>query len=322
MRTFDKTITRGILFNLLPFRTSIEIECFGSVLINKSLADGVCYDKKTLMDIYGLKDYDENVNSDCCISSIEKISERELSIPSFCNLLSNKEHFLQIIEILKNPLKYKHLDIIKKQDSSSRRYTLEKLHPPRFDWEERFVQNEHRISISNYSQLLGLYKVLEDMKKYCIENPGSGIHVHVDATTLFGHILKERSLRYKIEDNIRNRLNEVERIFGPYTGDYNRKDISSMEHTWVRWNCFEENYNRYTHTLEFRIAPMTFDYERIVTWMVQCNSFVKSLYNLAGVKYYSSNRVRTKREKSIDSSCNVTGNIVDQTVENNPKMGL
>jgi hypothetical protein len=125
--------------------------------------------------------------------------------------------------------------------------------------------NEIRVSLIHPLQLFGLYRILIEMKRYC-ENPiGGGIHIHVDFSKYSSEHNNKVAAGY-----IRNHLHEVEAIFPKYTGNYNKRKVGiQRKGTYV-------NFSRY-NSIEFRIAPLTFDYETLLTWIVGCNKFVSKV---------------------------------------------
>jgi hypothetical protein len=207
-KSFNPKITKGILYNMIPFRSSIEIECITS------------------------------------LSRILNAKQRDYSI--------------------KIADKY---DIFDYSDDKQRLQSKEVC--------------EHRISIRNYSQASGLYKILQDMKKYCTLNPGSGIHLHIDANKIINndYLLKGNNV-----DIVTNYLNPylytLEEIFGKYPGTFNYKRIGLEDkHAWINIRY------QYLHSIEFRIAPMTFDYETIILWIIKCNQIVKQLHKKLRISY-------------------------------------
>lgn len=203
-KSFDPKITKGILFGMIPFRSSIEIECFKSLSKIKNKLDR---EMKQHYDVYDYSDDHNNIRS-----------------KEIC---------------------------------------------------------EHRISIMNYSQAAGLYKILQDMKKYCKLNPESGIHVHIDAWKIANrNFLRENMHEQKVYDFLYSKLNELEDIFGEYKGEYNTRDVYFQQRgSWI--NVQYEQFG----SIEFRIGTMTFDYETIIMWIIKCNKIVKELYRTLKVSY-------------------------------------
>jgi hypothetical protein len=160
--------------------------------------------------------------------------------------------------------------------------------------------NEHKIRIKDFSQLCGLYEILNDMKKYCRLNMGSGIHIHVDVSDVasaFGHDV------YGVYGNLfkqylNTKLDEIEQIFYPgehYTGTYNSyKEVCAGKTPF--WVAIRPDKT----TLEFRIAPMTFDYTTIVTWLVKLNNLVDRCI-LSNPKIASKCNVRSKIKDTKES---------------------
>jgi hypothetical protein len=139
------------------------------------------------------------------------------------------------------------------------------------DWFDSSIKNEFneiRVSINNAFQLKGLYRILLGIKKYCEMPIGGGIHIHIDISKYSSSKNKAILAKY-----INNRLDEVQDIFPVYTGKYNKKKVGiGQKATWVnisKWN-----------SIEFRIAPLTFDYNMLLTWIVGCSKFVsKAIQN-------------------------------------------
>lgn len=136
--------------------------------------------------------------------------------------------------------------------------------------------NEHKIRISDYKQLPGLFEILGDMKKYCRLNMQSGIHLHIDISAEYNRINIT-----KLAETITTRMDDIENIFYPnskYDFDFNtdRRCGTSKGHNWIAIR----NYK----TVEFRIAPMTFEYSEIVRWIVECQKIVRWAIKKQGIK--------------------------------------
>ena len=202
--SFDPKITKGILYDMIPVRSSIEIECFNS-----------------LSRVYNQRDF---------------------------------------------PTMAKKYDILTYRDdrSTGSQYC------------------EHRLSIQNYSQASGLYKALLDMKKHCQLNPGSGIHIHINAPKISNipSIEYNREFRNKIVIFFNSRFDQIEELFGKYTGTYNEKSVRfENKGSWI-------NIRYYTFSsIEFRTAPMTFEYTTIIKWIIGCNKIVKDLHKELKLPY-------------------------------------
>lgn len=127
--------------------------------------------------------------------------------------------------------------------------------------------DEHNISITNYTQLSGLYKVLEDMKKYCSLNTASGCHIHVDMTKTY-HLpaYSETKLRDFFNTKINN--GTIDDTFGKYNSGM--MDEKAIGHSKSCWITIRRNFN----SLEFRTPPMTFDYSTIVKWFIAVNKWL------------------------------------------------
>ena len=121
---------------------------------------------------------------------------------------------------------------------------------------------EIRVSILNFKQLKGLYKFMQDLPKFCKLHEGGGIHIHVDISKYFPLYSKEKELQKYIERH----LQEVISIFPKYTGKYNKREVGiSKKATYL--NISNKK------SLEFRIAPLSFDYTTVINWVIQCIKF-------------------------------------------------
>ena len=126
---------------------------------------------------------------------------------------------------------------------------------------------ELRVSLKDFHQLVGLYKFMQDLTKYCRIHQNGGIHIHLDMTEFNFKKCKQRRV---VKNYITKRLTEIGKIFPKYTGTYNMKRVGDVEKgTWV-------NMSR-LGTLEFRIAPLTFDYNTLMTWIVKLVRFRRIL---------------------------------------------
>jgi len=212
-KSFNPKITKGILYNMIPFRSSIEIECITSLsrVLNVDTLGHSKYPYNQIMTKkYDIYDYRDDRN--------------RLQSKSIC---------------------------------------------------------EHRISIRNYSQAAGLYKILQDMQKYCKLNPKSGIHLHIDAPKIANYaFIALNNNQDRLNYFLRKKLDILEEIFGEYNGKINSKRIGYEDkHSWINIRYDSK------HSLEFRIAPMTFDYETIILWIVKCNQIVKQLHKKLKISY-------------------------------------
>jgi hypothetical protein len=139
-----------------------------------------------------------------------------------------------------------------------------------------YAFNEHQIRIKDHTQLNGLYELLQDMKKYCRLNEGSGIHIHMDITDVWA-VNTEQEIKDNLVKQLNTRLDDIEHIFypnGKYEAIYNTDRIASMNkgRNWVAVrSCME--------TVEFRIGPMSFEYSDIVRWCVELNKILNWAIN-------------------------------------------
>jgi hypothetical protein len=185
-KDFNEKITKGIIYKMIPFRSSIEIEANGSLnnLVNESNIDILSYEESMLYEEEG---------------------------------------------------------------------------------------TEFKISIKNYEQIIGLYQILELLKKNCSLNPKSGIHIHINLGKKYIDIIY--NTRHRI-------LYNLEKFFffeyylnihklDNYKGKYN-KDLIGCNNK----NC-KININPFFESIEFRTFPMTFEYKEIIKWIVELNQVVK-----------------------------------------------
>lgn len=115
---------------------------------------------------------------------------------------------------------------------------------------------ETRVSIKDFHQLSGLYRFMQDLPEFCLLHEGGGIHIHIDMS-MFN--MSEKKVK-EIKGYITKRLNIVGKLFPPYKGEYNKREVGiQRKATWV-------NISR-KHTLEFRTPPLTFDYYTLMTWI-------------------------------------------------------
>lgn len=148
------------------------------------------------------------------------------------------------------------------------------LHNPESDSEQYEVDpDEYRVSIANYSQLAGLYRCLNVFKKYLELPSGGGIHIHVDLSKYLG----SENNRKIVAEYLRTHMKDVIAIFPKYTGNYNHRKVG------IRKKATYVNVSR-LGTLEFRIAPLTFDYEVLIKWIIGCSKLTSQIINKCHLK--------------------------------------
>ena len=223
-RHLNRTLTTTMLHNLIPRRSSIEIECLG------------------------------------------KLGEQK-----------NAEHYKRHSE--------------KELFKLSNKY---KIHSISFDYSflhDKTDYCEHRISIIGYRQLEGLFNVLEDMKRDCTLNNRSGCHIHIDLKPTIKRfkpyyklcfypgsksslIQKEKQLYRELQTFMDKKLQNgtISKILGVYAGQY--PPICQ-----VGDKCSQINIRTNYKSIEFRTAPMTFDYHLIVTWFIKLNKLLNEFEN-------------------------------------------
>jgi hypothetical protein len=150
--------------------------------------------------------------------------------------------------------------------------------------------DEHSFSIKNYTQLIGLYKVLRDMKKYSSLNEASGCHIHVDISDIMNMpnynegILKNYFTKIAKSETLND-------LFGTYNGNMMEiRDCGDSKNSWI---CYRGGY----HTLEFRTPPMTFDYSLIMKWFVGVNKLVNKYKNKLVLEEINNKKQKVVSEK-------------------------
>jgi hypothetical protein len=153
---------------------------------------------------------------------------------------------------------------------------------------EELPIEEVRVSIESFKQLSGLKKVLDELSKYLMIVKGCGIHIHIDMSDYLS------SSREEYKDNVVNYLNhrlpEIESIFPKYKGKYNKRVAKIGKQSYVNVSMH--------NTLEFRIAPLTFDYAEIIQWIVKCSKLASKVIQQCHLKPISQD-VHKSKELSI-----------------------
>jgi len=130
--------------------------------------------------------------------------------------------------------------------------------------------NEHRISISDYKQIKGLYLILKDMSIHCRLNKKSGIHIHLDLsnTLKFSKYDKEKTLEI-LSDFLTAKCKNgsIEKIFGNYIGSRPNECSTYDRSGWIY-------INKWNPSIEFRTPPQTFDYSTIIKWFIDVNKIL------------------------------------------------
>lgn len=130
---------------------------------------------------------------------------------------------------------------------------------------------ETRISIIDFHQLAGLYRFMQDLPEFCTLHEGGGIHIHIDMS-------KYTDRLNEIKSYIEDRLDKIGEMFPTYTGNYNKKKVGiCSKQSWV-------NISR-LNTLEFRILPLTFDYELLISWIFSIVKFRRELIHKCKLEY-------------------------------------
>lgn len=151
---------------------------------------------------------------------------------------------------------------------------------------------EIRISLKDYSQLSGLYRFMQDLNEFCRLHEGGGIHIHIDMSMFkdFQNTKKEK----EVFNYISRRIDDIQKIFPKYKGKYNKKKVGlRTKATWL-------NISR-LNTLEFRIAPLTFDYSTLIKWIHDCVKFRSDVIRHCRLKHNYHERVVQEVMKTLDT---------------------
>lgn len=273
----DCSISNGFIYSRLrravPRRVGIEFECLGDPASHYKFNYNDISKSSQLSDIFKLtsfsqdrpldsskSDYYEYVSSICSDDYIECYNHGD------CELDSNEEDG-------------EYRDLPEEIDSQSDLF------------------NELRVSISDYTQLSGLYDILKLFKESCYLPEGGGIHIHID----FSKYSNSSTNRLKSKRWLTKHISEVENIFPKYNGTYNKKSVGiEQKGTYV-------NISRHG-TIEFRIAPLTFEYGTLIEWVVKCNKLVTRLIHECHLTHNSDNSSErfkyVERFMSNSTSCN------------------
>jgi hypothetical protein len=108
---------------------------------------------------------------------------------------------------------------------------------------------------------------MQDLSEFCRLHEGGGIHIHVDMSEFFN---RENNKMTEVSKYIERHLNEVIAIFPKYTGHFNKRKVG------IRRKATYLNISR-LNTLEFRIAPLTFNYTTLMCWIRDCVKFKKKV---------------------------------------------
>lgn len=160
---------------------------------------------------------------------------------------------------------------------------------------------EIRVSIKDFHQLVGLYKFMQDLPKYCRLHQNGGIHIHIDMNEFHFGKCKQRKA---VKNYITRRLWQIERIFPKYTGKYNKRMVGDVSKgTWVNMSRLD--------TLEFRTAPLTFDYYTLMSWIVKLIRFRRILIHDCRLK---STLPKSGSEEDLAQLIELATNIQDRLV--------
>lgn len=118
---------------------------------------------------------------------------------------------------------------------------------------------EMRIQLNGFRSLSGLYRFLSDCKESCAIPEFGGIHFHIDLSEYIVSSVSDPNT-IKCLKWLQNHLNSIIDIFPKYTGKYNKHGVK------ISTKGYYVNLSR-LHTMEVRIAPLTFEYSDIISWI-------------------------------------------------------
>lgn len=152
---------------------------------------------------------------------------------------------------------------------------------------------EIRVSISNYTQLKGLYLFMQDLPEFCKLHEGGGIHIHIDISEFFPIHRIEIPMKRFIEKH----LQEVVSIFPKYTGKYNKRRVGlASKGTYL--NVSNKK------SFEYRIAPLTFDYSTLIDWIIKCIKFRNKVIHKCKLKKHP--ELPSPKVSNWDTECSYT----------------
>jgi hypothetical protein len=158
---------------------------------------------------------------------------------------------------------------------------------------------EVRVCIKDFTQLRGLYNVMEEMKNYITIPKGGGIHIHIDMRRYIpSHCFNRKIIKQYLTAHIQ----DIEKIFPRYRGDYNKRRIG---------DCSKGTYlNLSGHdTFEFRIAPLTLDYETLIEWIVKCSKLCSEVIKRCHIKFYGKNAMKDGNREELFSTDNANDEL-------------
>lgn len=137
---------------------------------------------------------------------------------------------------------------------------------------------EQRFRIPNgIAGILCLYHISEQLKLNSQLNEGSGIHYHVDMSTMTR--LPDNEF---VIDNSEWILNELDGW--EYKGKYNARRVGLGKGGWLGFRNHKSN-NWDKKTAEFRCGEMTFEFKELLKNIVHANSVMKRVRGLLGNDY-------------------------------------
>lgn len=274
----DCSISNGLIYSRLrravPRRVGIEFECLGDPASHYKFNYNDISKSSQLSDIFKLTSYSQDRSLDSSKSDYYEY------VSSICS-----DDYIECYN------QYDDCELDSDEEDGEYRNLPEEIDS------QSDLFNELRVSISNYTQLSGLYDILKLFKESCYLPEGGGIHIHID----FSEYSNSRTNRLKSKRWLTKHIAEVENIFPKYNGTYNKKSVGiEQKGTYV-------NISRHG-TVEFRIAPLTFEYGTLIEWVVKCNKLVTRLIHECHLTHNSDNSSErfkyVERFMNNSTSCN------------------
>lgn len=129
--------------------------------------------------------------------------------------------------------------------------------------------SEFRVSFDNPRVLTKFFDFLIECKRYCKISEFSGIHIHVDLSDYMTSSSNNSRCKM-IQRYISKHLDEIVSIFPVYKGSYNKRVVK------IEGKGSYVNLSR-LNTMEVRIAPLSFEYCEIITWLSKLSAFRRKL---------------------------------------------
>lgn len=137
------------------------------------------------------------------------------------------------------------------------------------------IESEHRFRIpKGINGVMCLYNICEQLKVLCRTNPQSGIHYHVDMTDCYSFLTVDL-----IKTHSEWMLQQLDHW--EYKGTYNSRGICGKGLSNGAWIRFQDGFK----TAEIRIGEMSFEYEVLITRIIDCCRIIKKLKSFLPTLY-------------------------------------